>query len=128
MNGTPSALVSSFSRPATSSCSCSLSTTQGPAIRNSGRSIPTSNPQSFIVGSAARSRSSLLRLGGGALAQRLVLQRRLHVADEQRVAVPRRAAELGVELHADEPRVHCLRQLNDLGQLLALRDRRDHQA
>ena len=28
-----------------------------------------------------------------------------------------RRLELGVELHADEPRVHALRQLDDLGQL-----------
>src|SRR5690606_426803 len=38
----------SFSWPATSSCNCSLSTTQGPAIRKNGWSSPTSNPQSFI--------------------------------------------------------------------------------
>jgi hypothetical protein len=36
--------------------------------------------------------------------------------------------ELGVELHADEPGVHRLGQLDHLGQLLALGDGRDHQA
>ena len=45
----PSRAVISFSWPATSSCSCSLSTTQGPAIRNSGRSRPTSKPQSCML-------------------------------------------------------------------------------
>jgi len=38
----------SFSRPATSSCNCSLSTTHGPAMRNRGLSRPTSKPHSFI--------------------------------------------------------------------------------
>ena len=36
--------------------------------------------------------------------------------------------DLGVELHADEPGVHGLGQLDDFGQLLALRQRRNHQA
>ena len=44
MNGMPSARVISFSRPATSWQSASLSTTQGPAIRKNGRSRPTSKP------------------------------------------------------------------------------------
>ena len=44
----PSRPVISLSRPATSSCSCSDSITQGPAIRNRGWSRPTSNPQSFM--------------------------------------------------------------------------------
>src|SRR5687768_9377251 len=111
MNGMPSAEVISLSWPATSSCNCSDSTTQGPEIRNNGRFSPTSNPQSFIaldsLRHAASSRSGLLF--GGAFARGLVLQRRLHVADEQRVPVPRRALELGVELHAHEPRVRHLR-------------------
>ena len=60
MNGMPSSEVISFSRPATSICSCSLSTTQGPAIRKKGLSMPTSNPQSFhatacTAGATARS-------------------------------------------------------------------------
>src|SRR5687768_1801970 len=130
MNGMPSAVVISLSRPATSICSCSDSTTQGPEIRNNGRFSPTSNPQSFIalnsVRRAASSRGGLLF--GGAFTRRLVLQRRLQVTDEQRVAVPRRALELGVELHAHEPRMRRLRQLDDLGELLALRDGRHHQA
>src|SRR5262252_8720805 len=98
MNGMPSAVVISFRRPATSICSCSDSTTQGPAIRNSGRLSPTSKPHSFIATSS--SRGPFLRR---AFARRLVGQRRLHEADEQRMAVPRVALELGVELHADEP-------------------------
>src|SRR5262245_60530317 len=124
MNGTPSATVISFKRPATSICNCSDSTTHGPAIRNSGLSRPTSNPHSFIAEEFLSCRRLLLL---AALARGLVLQRRLHVADEQRMAVPRCALELGVELHADEPRMRHLRQLDDLGQLLALCDRRDHQ-
>ncbi len=40
--------VISFSLPATSSCSCIDSMTQGPAIRNSGWSRPASKPQSFM--------------------------------------------------------------------------------
>jgi hypothetical protein len=59
---------------------------------------------------------------------RVVFQRGLHVAGEQRVPAPGRALELGVELHAHEPGVHRLRQLDDLGELLALRQRADHQA
>ena len=117
MKGMPSAAVISFSRPATSICSCSLSTTQGPAIRKNGLSMPTSKPHSFMptaFDAAVGARCAWCS------------QRRLDVADEQRVPAPRRALELGVELHADEPRVHALRQLDDLGQLLALRDRRDH--
>ncbi len=45
----PSLPVISFSRPATSSCNCMDSITQGPAIRNRGLSKPTSKPQSFIA-------------------------------------------------------------------------------
>src|SRR6185369_7085013 len=48
MKGMPSSAVISFSCPATSICSCSLSTTQGPAMRKKGLSRPTSKPQSFI--------------------------------------------------------------------------------
>ena len=44
------------------------------------------------------------------------------------MAVPGRRLELGVELHAHVPRVHRLRQLDHLGQLLALGDRGDHEA
>ena len=49
MNGTPSARVSSFSRPATSICSSRDSTTHGPAMRKSGLSRPASKPQSFTL-------------------------------------------------------------------------------
>src|SRR3954453_19508163 len=48
MNGMPSSAVISLSFPATSICSCSLSTTHGPAMRKNGLSRPTSKPQSFI--------------------------------------------------------------------------------
>src|SRR6185369_1504891 len=111
MNGMPRAEVISFSRPATSICNCSDSTTQGPEIRKKGLSSPTSKPQSFI---AARASTGSARTGGrsrscgnGFLvalnALRLVLERRLDVRLEERMAAPRRGLELGVELHAHEP-------------------------
>src|SRR3569832_1719977 len=117
MKGMPSDAVISFSWPATSICSCSDSTTQGPAIRKNGLCRPTSNPQSFILSGHHFQR----RLGG--LALHLVLAGSLDEGVEERMAVPRRGLELGVELHAHEPRVHVLRQLDDLGQVLALRER-----
>src|SRR5690606_11502566 len=120
MKGMPSEAVISFSRPATSSCSCSDSMTQGPAIRKKGLSSPTSNPQSCM------GRSSGDGLGRRAL--RLVGERGLHVGIEQRVAVPGRGFEFRVELHAHVPGVHALRQLHDLRQVLALGERGDHQA
>src|SRR6188768_4042658 len=119
MNGTPSCPAISLSLPATSICSCSDSTTHGPAMRNRGRSSPTSNPQSFMP---ARSSGDLF----GALG--LVRERGADERLEKRMTAPRRRLELRVELDADEPRVHALRQLDDLGELLPLRDRRDHEA
>src|SRR4051812_43834831 len=110
MKGMPSEEAISFSVPATSICSCSDSTTQGPAIRKNGLCRPMSYPQSFMC----------LRhhLEGrlGSLALRLVFARSLDVRIEKRVAVPRSGLELRVELDAHEPRVHVLRQLDDLGQ------------
>src|SRR5689334_8612219 len=49
MNGMPSFVVIDLSSPAVSSASCSDSMTQGPAMRKSGLSGPTSKPQRFIV-------------------------------------------------------------------------------
>src|SRR5690606_5298622 len=67
----PSAEVISFSCPATSSCSCSLSMTQGPAIRKNGWSRPTSNPQRFIGKPfLPRIYADKSRSGVGALEQR----------------------------------------------------------
>ena len=48
MNGMLKAAQISFSCPATSICSCSDSTTHGPAMRNRGRFSPTSNPHRFM--------------------------------------------------------------------------------
>jgi hypothetical protein len=45
----PSRPVISLSVPAVSSCSCSDSITQGPAIRNSGWSSPTLNPHRSML-------------------------------------------------------------------------------
>ena len=100
MNGTPSAAVISFSVPATSICSCSDSTTHGPAIRNRGCSSPASKPQSFMRTALAVCRP---RLAGA----RLVRERGADERLEERMAAPRRRLELGVELDADEPRVHA---------------------
>ncbi len=68
--------------------------------------------------------------GGGqcGLAALLVLDRCLDEGVEERMAVPRGGLELGVELHADEPRMHLARQLDDLGELFALRERGDDEA
>src|SRR5947209_13439900 len=119
MNGTPTEAAISFSLPATSICSCSDSTTHGPAIRKSGRSSPTSNPQSFMP---TRSGRDLFDAFGR------VRQRRVDERLEERVPAPRRRLEFRVELDADEPRMDARRQLDDFSELLALRDRRDHQA
>src|SRR5574337_39589 len=143
MKGMPSAEVMAGNWPATSICSASLSTTQGPAIRKKGRSRPTSKPQSFTgppwrCGRSPAAVRESVRSGAAAdrrscsdlqplLPHRLALQRRADEAVEQRVAVPRGGLELGVELHADEPGVHVARQLDDLGQLVGLRDRREHE-
>src|SRR4051812_28732804 len=59
MNGMPSAPVTCLSSPAVSKAICLDSTTQGPAITNSGRSNPTSNPQSFMVTSSPRALTSV---------------------------------------------------------------------
>src|SRR5581483_6747920 len=114
MNGTPALRAMSRNVPAVSSAIWRDSTTQGPAIRNSGLSRPTSNPQSLISGG-----DSGLRL------PRLVLQRGLDERREQRMPGARRRRELRVELAADEPRMAG--QLDHLAQLLALRQARHAQ-
>src|SRR6267142_2449958 len=48
MKGTPTAAAISLSLPAVSSAISLDSTTHGPAIKNRGRSRPTSKPQSFM--------------------------------------------------------------------------------
>src|SRR3954463_8275967 len=121
MNGTPSLPVISFSLPATSICSSRDSTTHGPAMRNSGRVRPTSNPQSFM----------LLRPTSGScrdhrewtLFPRTMAQGGRDVSLEQRMAPARRGGELRVKLHADEERVPW--QLHDLGQVLGRGARRN---
>src|SRR5215467_3294178 len=111
----PAASQISRSSPAVSSAIWRDSTTQGPAIRNSGWSRPTSNPQSLISGGDRG-----LRL------PRLVEPCGFDERGEQRVPGPRRGGELRVELTAHEPRMP--RQLDHLAQLLALREPRDAQA
>src|SRR5665213_790609 len=102
MNGTSSAAQISFSVPAVSSCNCIDSTTQGPAIRNSGRSRPTSNPHSFIGGSNRGDELADHRRGvGGTRAP--PIECRAHEADEQRMPAARIGREFGVELAAEEP-------------------------
>src|SRR5512145_283010 len=114
MYGMPSLAVCSFSFPATSRHSCSLSSVSGPAMRNSGLSRPTSKPQRRI----GQLSCDDPELGGGA-----VSQRRADECLEQRMAVARCRGELRVELHAHEERMPG--QLHDLGQALARRARRD---
>src|SRR3954471_3499365 len=105
MKGMPSEEVISFSCPATSICNCSDSTTHGPAIRKNGLCRPMSYPQSFM------GLRHHLQRRLGCFALRLLLHRRRDIRVEERVAVPRRRFEFGVELHAHEPRVHVLREL-----------------
>src|SRR3954470_21351268 len=114
MKGTPALRQISRSAPAVSRAICRDSTTQGPAIRNSGLSRPTSNPQSLISGGDRG-----LRL------PRLVLQRGLDERREQRMPGPRGRRELRVELAADEPGMPG--KLDHLAQLLALRQPGDAQ-
>src|SRR3990170_3156559 len=112
MNGMPSPAQSSFSVPAVSSASCRDSMTQGPAIRNSGYSRPTLNPQSFTrvsAGSGGDRRLGLLRL---------VRDRRLDEGPEQRMPFARRRSELRVELATDKPGMRG--QFHHLAQLLGL--------
>src|SRR3569832_646880 len=99
MNGMPSEDVISFNAPAVSICNCSDSTTQGPAIKKNGLCRPMSNPQSFMSERFLRHHLEW-RLGG--LVLFLVLVRSLDEGVEERVAVPRRGLEFGVELHAHE--------------------------
>src|SRR6185369_6219452 len=122
MNGMPRLEVISLSVPAVSICSCSDSTTQGPAMRKKGWSSPTEKLHSFI--SPAPSGDGLQQR----LAGRLVVHRGLDEGIEQRVAVPWGGFEFRVELHAHEPGMHLVRQFDYLRQVLALGHRRDHEA
>src|SRR6185295_10878991 len=110
MKGMPSRPVSSLSLPATSRTRPSLSTTQGPAIRNSGWSGPTVKLSSFT--SSARSRG--LRDRHLLLA---ICPRRFHETGEQRMTVARRRAEFRVKLARYEERMR--RQLDHLHQPVA---------
>src|SRR5688572_6520558 len=131
----PSFVVISLSLPATSSWSCSLSTTQGPAIRKKGRSGPMSKPQSFM----GRARSEVLwegrkprQRGGTSEARRsrgfrpshsdpgpqrsveaARSRRRFLHADPLRMERTRRAHE------ADEQRMPVARRRGELGMRLA---------
>src|SRR6266540_5446060 len=143
-NGTPSAAQIDLSSPATSSCSCIDSTTHGPAMRNSGRSRPTSKPQRFIGGPRRRDlrrprghasqsdrRDELgdSRTRRGLVRAPLRVERCADEADEQRMAAPRIRREFRVELAAEEPRM--LRQLDHLAQVArerALRARADDES
>src|SRR5690348_4132110 len=80
--------------------------TQGPAMRNSGRSIPTWCPASCKLGPGG------LRKLRGALRARGADEAR-----EQRVPVPRGGGEFRVKLRGDEPRM--TRQLDHLDQAVA---------
>src|SRR5262245_1158471 len=106
MKGMPSRVVSSLSLPAVSRIRPSLSTTQGPAMMNSGWSAPTVKLISFTSGALGYWHLLLP-----------VRARRLHEAREQRMAVARRRRERGVELARDEERMR--RQLDHLDQAVA---------
>src|SRR5882672_12971915 len=99
MNGTSSSLQISFSVDAVSSAIWRDSTTHGPAIKNRGRSRPTSKPQSFMSRDALDLGRLRNRVGPLALAK-------IHgCADEsgkQRMAVEGRGSKFGVELAVDE--------------------------
>src|SRR5467141_414730 len=118
MNGTPTAAAISLSLPAVSNANSLDSTTHGPAIKNSGRSRPTSKPQSFMSRDALDLGRLRNRVGPLALAK-------IHgCADEsgkQRMAVEGRGSKFGVELAADEPGM--VRQFHHLRQVLARRAR-----
>src|SRR5579859_633134 len=119
MNGMPSAAVISLSLPAVSIAICLDSTTQGPAMTNSGWSRPTSKPQSFMSGHA-------LDLGQTALDLAVAFAIAHGSVDEgrkQRMAVARRGREFGVELATDEPGM--ARQFHHFREVLAWRARGD---
>src|SRR5215210_6237235 len=115
MNGTPSARVISLSSPAVSKASWRDSTTHGPAIRNIGRSRPTSKPHSFMIGSGDVLKT-LFGRGAGRLVMRGV-ERSLHESFEERVPGTRRGSEFGMELAGDEPRM--IAELDHLAQTFA---------
>src|SRR5260370_18618125 len=100
MKGIPSAAVISLRLPAVSIAISLDSTTQGPAIKNSGRSRPTSKPQSFMSRDALDLGRRRNRVGMFGLAK-------VHgCADEggkQRMTVEGRGSKFGVQLAADEP-------------------------
>ena len=102
MNGMPSAAVISRSRPATSMTSASLSMTQGPAIRKSGRSEADLESRQFHA------------VGAPGLQRRAILARGSDEPREQRMAVARRGGELRVELARHEPRMR--RQFDEFDQ------------
>src|ERR1700712_802611 len=141
MKGIPSAIVISFNWPTVSSASCSDSMTQGPAMRNSGRSRPTSKPQSFMRSPAWRDRGGgcVDRTRSGArpsrrhpfgearrFAHRLLLARRADEAHEQRMAIARRRGEFRMELPGDEP--WMVRQFDHLDEQVVHRLAGDDEA
>src|SRR5690606_8078813 len=126
MKWIPSAPVISFSWPATSSCSCSLSTTHGPAIRKNGWSRPTSKPHSCISTPSLPWWSASRRRFLQELAAGLALARGADEADEQRMAAARGREELGMGLARDEPGV--VRQLDHFHQQVVHGLGADHQA
>src|SRR5581483_11631371 len=117
----PSRDVMSLSVPAVSICKCSDSTTQGPAIRNSGRSRPTSKPHSFMrtPRGPASCRDFLGEPRRGT--HRLVFARGAYETHEQRMAVARRRGEFRMELASHEPRMLVLGQLDHLDEQIVHR-------
>ena len=92
MNGMPSAEVISFSCPATSICSCSDSTTHGPAIRKNGLSQADVETAQLHAASPVEADRRAAALAVPLVRLRLVLRSAaLMKRVEQRVTVPRRA-------------------------------------
>src|SRR5262245_32122937 len=128
MNGTRRRRVISTSRPARSVACCSLSMTQGPAMRTSGLPPPTERSPSLT--GVTPSIVSSHRLGGARDAVRgvrgLVLVRGRDERREQRMRTRRLRLEFRMELHGEVPRM--TRQLRNLDELAVGRSSRDAQA
>src|SRR3989304_5482575 len=101
MKGIPNSSVISFSLPAVSIASDSLSTTQGPAIRNNGRSGPTVKSHNCIL---QLRETRIVEFVGGA-----------DESGKQRGAIARIGGEFRMKLAGDEPGMFG--QLDNLHQL-----------
>src|SRR5262245_52365911 len=95
------AVISASARLVSSACA-RLSSAHGPAMSASGRSLPMATLPTVTWRGATM-----------ALDEARAVERRFYERSEERVRVEGLRLELGVELHADEPRM--LLELDDLG-------------